>query len=183
MTSFILNEDKIMPTMPELHFTAHLDKFDSNLWGYHIVVPDIVAQAFLTGNQRRVVCTLNETETFQCALMPKGEGVYFININKKLRDKLKLKLGSEVQVTLREDNSDYGLPMPEELAELLKQDEEGNQLFHALTPGRQRTLLYHIGSPKSSDTRLLRAIATIEHLKANGGKVNYRVLFGPKGAG
>lgn len=42
--------------------------------------------------------------------------------------------------------------MPEELEELLHQDEEGNRLFHALTPGKQRTLLYYIGAPKTADT-------------------------------
>ena len=94
----------------------------------------------------------------------------------ELRDKLGLKLGMQVQASLRKDDSEYGLPMPEELAELLQQDEDGNALFHALTPGKQRTLLYIVGSPKTSDTRLRRAIVVVEHLKSNGGKINFRRL-------
>lgn len=163
--------------MSEITFTAILDKFDSNLWGHHILVPDIIANQFITeGNNRRVVCTLNNALEFQCALMPMGEGGFFININKKIRDSLKLKVGMQVQATLRKDESQYGLPMPEELEELLKMDEEGNSFFHALTPGKQRTLLYIAGNAKSSDKRISRAIAIVEHLKANQGKIDFKML-------
>lgn len=160
-----------------LSFTTVLNKFDSNLWGHHILVPDAIAQPFITAEgDRRVVCTLNDQVEFQCALMPKSEGDYFININKKIRDALKLQIGSQVQVTLCKDESKYGLPMPEEMEELLRQDDEGNRLFHALTPGKQRTLLYIAGSPKRSDTRIARAIVILEHLKANAGKIDFKML-------
>jgi len=99
-----------------------------------------------------------------------------ITVNKKTRDKLGLKAGSKVNVSLRKDESEYGLPMPEELAEVLAQDETGNRLFHALTPGKLRTLLYIVGQVKDPDKRVGRAIAIVEHLKANGGKINYRQL-------
>lgn len=156
-------------------FTAVLENFNSNLWGYHISVPADHAHEFEKGD-RRVVCTLNGTMEFQCALMPKGDGQYFININKKIRDKLKLVLGASVQVALRQDDSPYGLPMPEELAELLKLDPDGDALFHALTPGKQRTLLYIAGSPKRSETRIKRALVVIEHLKRQGGKIDFKQL-------
>jgi uncharacterized protein YdeI (YjbR/CyaY-like superfamily) len=109
-------------------------------------------------------------------LLPRGDGSFLITVNKKLRDSLGLKIGSKVSVSLWKDESEYGLPMPEELAELLKQDEDGNRLFHALTPGKLRTLLYIVGQPKNSDARLLRALAIVEHLKTNKGKINYRQL-------
>ncbi len=108
--------------------------------------------------------------------MPKGDGGFFININKKIRDKLKLKVGMQVQASLRKDESKYGLPMPEELDELLKQDVEGDRLFHALTPGKQRNLLYIVGNAKKSDTRITRAIIVVEHLKANDGKIDFKML-------
>lgn len=159
-----------------MEFTTTLQKFDSPLWGFHIMVPDAAAAPFLEEKEKRVVCTLNGSEEFQCALMPRGDGSYFININKKLREKLKLKPGSTVTASIRKDESEYGLPMPEELAELLTQDEEGNRLFHALTPGKQRNLLYIVGTPKTSETRIKRAVVCVEHLKANGGKIDFRRL-------
>lgn len=160
-----------------MEFTALLEKFDSNLWAFHICVPEVVANHFLEQNERRVVCTLNGALSFQCALMPKGDGVWFINMNKRIRDKLGLKIGMQVQASLAVDDSPYGLPMPEELGELLQQDELGNQLFHELTSGKQRNLLYIAGSPKKSETRLKRAVIVLEHLKNNQGKINFKQLY------
>ncbi|MCC6279353.1 MAG: DUF1905 domain-containing protein [Saprospiraceae bacterium] len=159
-----------------LHFTAFLEISDNKLWGAHLPVPDLIAQTFLADDAKRVVCTLNGKVEFQCGLIPKGEGIYCIVVNKKIRDQLGLKPGSPAQVSLRKDESEYGLPMPEELAEVLAQDEEGNRLFHALTPGKLRTLLYIVGHVKNTDVRIGRAIVIVEHLKANGGKINYRQL-------
>jgi hypothetical protein len=157
-------------------FTAQLGRFNSNLWHFHIMVPDNVSKKFLEDGNKRVVCTLNGKIEFQCALMPAGDGAYFINLNQKIRDTLNLKIGSEVEVSLVNDESQYGLPMPEEFNELLRMDDEGNALFHALTPGKQRTLLHIIGTPKNADSRIRRAICVVNHLKDTRGKINYKIL-------
>ena len=128
-----------------MQFTTILENFDSNLWGHHIRVPDEVAAHFLKDKNRRVVCEINKSINFQCALMPKGDGTFFINLNKERRKKLGLREGTEVHVALERDNSKYGMPMPEEMKELLELDEEGSKLFHALTAGKQRSLLHIIG--------------------------------------
>ena len=166
-----------MSTIPEATFTSVMEKFNSNLWGFHFVVNKEIGNQFVTeGNDRRVVCTLNDKEEFQCALMPKGDGNFFINVNKKLRDAAKLGIGSEVKVVLRKDESEYGLPMPEELQELLLQDEDGDKLFHALTIGKQRTLLYIVSSTKDTEKRIGKALAIVSHLKTNGGNIDYKKL-------
>lgn len=159
-----------------MHFTAPLEKLESNVWYYHITVPDEVAQAFLGEKDRRVICTLNDEVEFHCALMPRGDGRYFININKETRKQLGLRLGTPVTARLRPDDSEYGLPMPEELGELLAIDEEGSRCFHALTPGKQRNLIYIVGSPKRSDTRLRKALVVVDYLKASGGKLDFKAL-------
>ena len=159
-----------------MEFTAKLENFNTRLWSYHIKVPKPIAAHFLEMGDKRVVCRLNDTMEFQCAIMPAGEGVYFININKKIRDQLKLKEGSKLVVHLEKDNSEYGLPFPEELKELLDQDKEGNKLFHALPPGKQRNLIYVVGQVKNSDLRIHRAMVVIGHLKKNSGKINFRQL-------
>jgi hypothetical protein len=40
--------------------------------------------------------------------MPAGNEVFFILVNKKIRDQLKLKEGSKVNVNLEKDKSEYG---------------------------------------------------------------------------
>lgn len=119
---------------------------------------------------RRVVCTINGTESFQCALLP-SDGDFVIVVNKVKRDKLKIVDGDRIAVELKADESKYGLPMPEELREVLDQDPDGDKLFHSLTPGKQRSILYFVGKVKDIDRRIHTALIFIEHLKQNDGKI------------
>lgn len=157
-------------------FTSILERSDNRLWGAHLRVPVRIAERFGEGKTRRVVCRLNGGEEFQCAILHRGKDLFLITVNKKLRGTLRIEFGEEVQVVLRKDESEYGLPMPEELRELFRQDREGDRLFHVLTPGKQRTLLYIIGSKKDPNQRATRAIAVVHHLKINNGTINYRQL-------
>lgn len=160
-----------------LHFTAFLELSTNRLWGCHFGVPPVIADALIgAGASKRVVCLLNGIVEYQCGLISRGDGTFVITVNKKIQNQLGLKIGSKISASLRVDESEYGLPMPEELAELLVQDEEGNRLIHALTPGKLRTLLYLVGQPKSTELRLHRALVVVEHLKANAGKIDYKQL-------
>jgi len=77
---------------------------------------------------------------------------------------------------LMPDDSEYGLPLPEELKELFRQDPAGKKLFHALTPGKQRTLLYIVGNVKHTEKKVFRSLAIIRHLKENNGTIDYKKL-------
>jgi uncharacterized protein YdeI (YjbR/CyaY-like superfamily) len=50
--------------------------------------------------------------------------------------------------------SDY--PVPDELTERFRKDPRFKNAFEALTPGRQRSYLYHFGEAKRSETRVAR---------------------------
>jgi uncharacterized protein YdeI (YjbR/CyaY-like superfamily) len=50
--------------------------------------------------------------------------------------------------------SDY--PVPEELTERFRRDPRFKRAFEALTPGRQRSYLYHFAAAKQSATRVAR---------------------------
>jgi hypothetical protein len=159
-----------------LRFTAILEKSTNKLWGSHLRVPSSVAEKLVRGGSRRVLRTLNSSEAHQCALLPYGRGSFVLSVNKKWCDALSLGIGSTVKVGLQPDGSTYGLPMPAELKELFRQDKEGNRLFHSLTQGRQRTMLYTIGSASDPDARAWRASIIIRHLRDNNGKINYKRL-------
>lgn len=159
-----------------MNFKANLENFNTRLWSYHIKVPSPIAKHFMDENSKRVVCRLNDSLEFQAGLMPAGDGVYFINVNKKIRDQLSIKEGSTLDVSLKKDESEFGLPMPEEFVEVLKQDPEGQSWFDQLTPGKKRNLIYIAGQVKSSDLRIHRSIVMVEHLKRNEGKIDFRAL-------
>jgi uncharacterized protein YdeI (YjbR/CyaY-like superfamily) len=67
--------------------------------------------------------------------------------------------------------------MPAEFNEVLKQDREGNKLFHALTAGKQRSLLYLVGKVKNIDRRIHTALVVVEHLKKNEGRIDGNTLY------
>ena len=48
------------------------------------------------------------------------------------------------------------VPVPEELSERFRKDPRFERAFEALTPGRQRSYLYHFGAAKQSVTRAAR---------------------------
>lgn len=152
--------------------TKSLNEFG---WHYLPVTVEIANQFEYKDGTRRVVCTLNGAETFQCALIP-NDGGFFIVVNKQKRDKLKIIPGDSVLVEIKPDESRYGLPMPEELREVLDQDPEGDKLFHALTAGKQRSILYFVGKIKDIDKRIHTALIFIEHIKQNDGKIIHERL-------
>lgn len=157
-------------------FAAPLERSDNKLWGAHVRVPGPIAAILAGKKDRRVLCSLNGKAEYQCALLPAGGGTFVVSVNKKLRDGLRLAFGSMVEVELRKDASEYGLPMPDELLELFRQDPKDRAIFHSLTKGKQRVLLYIINGVSDADRRIFRAITILRHLHMNNGAINHRQL-------
>lgn len=145
--------------------------------GWHFIpVEAKIAKRFeKKDGTRRVVCSINGEVSFQCALIPWGE-IFTIIVNKTKRDKLGISAGDKVSVELAADESKYGLPMPEELQEVLNQDPDGDRYFHALTAGKQRSILYFVGKVTDIDKRINTALIFIEHIKKNNGKIIHQQL-------
>ena len=119
---------------------------------------------------RRVICTINGAETFPAALIP-YDGDFYIVVNKERRNRLNILAGDKVTVEIAADESEYGMPMPEELQEVMDQDPEGNTAFQKLTPGRQRSMMYYIGKLKDIDKRIQASLILVDHLKRNNGQI------------
>ncbi len=160
-----------------MKFKAKLEQLDSSIWGQHIIVPDKVAKKLIAETKdKRVICKVNEVFSFNAALMPAGNGVYFVNFSKQNSKKFGLTEGEVLNIELIKDESKYGMPMPEEFQELLYQDVEGDELFHKLTAGKQRSLLHLIGTVKSQDIRIRKGLIILNHLRSNNGKLDFKQL-------
>lgn len=127
-------------------------------------------------NATRVIVNINGQGCIHSGLMPDGKGDFFITISKEVRKKFGIEEGDEAELNISPDNSEYGMPLPEELAELWALDEEAFDVFHTLTPGKQRGLIYVIAKPKRSETRVKKAVQIMDYLKAVGGKLDYKAL-------
>lgn len=162
-----------MASPESVKFESALEVTDSTP-AYHILrFPKALVASFeFKGNLRRVICTLNGSETLNCALFPSKE-TYFVTLSKQLRKKLGIVPGDALTVELTKDESKYGMPMPEEFAEVLRQDPDGDKLFNKLLPGDQRLMLKLIVFVKDPDRRIARALTGVELLKRSDGKFNY----------
>lgn len=170
----------MMPAAKILEFRTRIYRLERLNNMTYLEISREVVEA-LGGLNNRLLCTVNGAITFQCGLMALGEGKAYIGLNAARMKKLGLQFGDEVVVGLQKDESKYGVELPEELAELLRQDEEGNRRFHLLTPGKQRYIIQHAAAVKSSQLRIDRAIAMIENLKSLPlGKEQFRDILGVK---
>ena len=162
-----------MPAAESVKLESVLETTDSeSVWHVLRVPKAAVAHFGFKGNLRRVICTLNGVETYNCSLFP-SQGDYFLTISKQLRKRLGIVLGDTVVVELKKDESKYGMPMPKEFAEVIRQDPEADALFNKLSPGDQRLMLKLIVFVKNSDRRIARALAGVELLKQMSGKFDY----------
>jgi hypothetical protein len=148
-------------------------------------VPKKVVEDFGGGYKRRYVCSVEpgskkgKAISFSCAVMALGEGKGVVFFSKKRMKDCDLREGDRPKVVLEVDESKYGMPVPGEWKALLKQDKLGRERFDALSPGKQRYVLHHVGGVKSPILRLERAMRVMENLKRlpRGGG-SYREMFG-----
>lgn len=154
---------------------ATILKFEYDLWSYYVAIPKEIGNRFVDGDDRRVICTIASGSPIHSALMPKGD-VYSIYVKKSFMKKHGLSEGDEVEITLEKDVSEYGIPMPESLRELLDQDAEGSMYFHQLTKGKQRSLIHLVGKVKNVDSQLAKGLAIMHHLKEATGELDFKRL-------
>ncbi len=127
-------------------------------------------------NPARIIFSINGQGRIYRAFMPAGNGDFFLLINQEICKQFNLEPEVSVTLQISPDDSEYGMPLPEELAELWAIDEEAYRVFHTLTPGKQRGLIYQIAKPKGPDTRVKKAVQISEYLKSVNGKLDYREL-------
>lgn len=145
----------------------------------YLHIPASIVQELGGKLSLRLLCTVNGKLTFQGGFVSLGNGDAYISINQKRMKELGVETGDTVQLKLEKDNSEYGVPVPEELVELFAQDEEGFGRFKALAKGMQRYILNHVSSVKSPQKRVDRAVMLISNLKkCKPGKERFREILG-----
>jgi hypothetical protein len=158
----------------EIRLNARLEQTKGEGRWHILQIPrDLAEPLGLKGSSRRVSCTLNGSKPIQCALFPIKGGEFFITVSRRLREELKLEEGDDVAIVLKKDDSKYGLPMPKELLEVMKQDKTGSKLFHALTPGNQRLSIRLVDMAQDIDKRIRRSLILLEYLTYREGKFVY----------
>ncbi len=139
--------------------------WDKDFLQLYVVIPGWSVKELTGGKMTRVICEVHGI-SFSCALRPLGkEGDFFIGLSKEKSKKARITEGMEVTVFLVKDESEFGFPMPEELNEVLEQDEEAKAIFSKIKPGKRRGWMHYVSSAKGIDTRIKRAFQIVEKMK------------------
>lgn len=161
-----------------MFFKSSLEKFtnlESRVYSLHFPIPDEIAEKFISGTDKRVKCIINDLVTIQSGLMSNGSYWYLLTNESNIK-KLKIKEGDSVNIVIEKDDSQYGMEMPEELQACLDQNEQAQKYFDALTPGKQRNLIYIVSKVKSTDSRINKSLAITDHLVLQSGKLDFKKL-------
>lgn len=158
------------------HFQTALLNSDGDLYHCFVEVPLSIANVFIDAGNKRVVCTLQGSLSYHCGLLHNGKGGYIVSVNSARRKKLGLQEGQVIDVRLETDHSEYGMPMSDELREVLDQDDQSREYFEKLTPGKQRSLIHWADGVKSSNIKIRRALVMTQHLVIHRGRVEFSLL-------
>ena len=133
-----------------------------------ITIPNRVAELFLSKDLKRVKVEAHhndESISFHAALTLKKNGLCVLTLSKAKQKSLGIFMNDHFSMQLFEDQTKYGVEMPEELEAVLLSDHEAYSIFERLTPGKQRSIIYAILRYKSTQTRVDKALIITENLK------------------
>ena len=109
---------------PTWSFSAQIERFDVDAAWHFLAIPaEHVADVREAGDGRYVI-TVNDAVTWHCGLLPTGDGRWFVAVSKAKIKAAQTTFGGWVHVDLAVDKSKYGMPIPEDLQDMLDDDPE-----------------------------------------------------------
>lgn len=152
---------------------------------HHITLSEDVLRVHYSENEsgslynQRFKITVNEQVTWRAGSVVLGNNQAYITISKARMKQLGVNQGDTVSVSLKKDTSKYGMDVPEEFEELLRQDDHARKRFESLTMGFQRNIIYVVAQLKTSSKRIEKSLFLMENLKkAPIGKETMRHILG-----
>ncbi len=135
--------------------------------GHSVEIPAHIAKPFIDEGHKRVkveAAHQGTKLTFHAALQ-QYRGRYVMTFGKRYQKELGVFPNDYFQFRLFEDDSEYGVEIPEEMEEVLHSDQEAYKIFKSLTDGRKRSIIYMISRYKTSQTRIDKSLCLCENLK------------------
>jgi len=143
-------------------FSTYVEQGDKGYLSLvYIQIPHEIALGLSQSFPCRVICTMNGF-SFHAGIVKRGLDGFIIQMGKKSVKSSKLEVGQQVEVKLAPDTTEYGYELPEEMQELLLQDDIGRDNWEALNPGHKRSLLHFVCSTKNPELRLKRSILILQ---------------------
>ena len=148
----------------QFEFQAILERISTKGGSHLVIVPEEITAELLQGKKRgRALVTLHET-TWHAGLSPINQGQHYVQVGRNYFEPYDYELGDLLTIRIARDESQYGMIPCEEFIAVRDEDPAGAKLFHALTPGTQRSILHRIANARNPDARIERAIKIFDHL-------------------
>jgi hypothetical protein len=148
----------------EHRFVALVVEVDGGPWSRRVELPEDVAAAFAADDVRRVVGTLSG-HRFRRQLHGRG-ATPFVAFGKGWLRRHDVAAGEPLEVTIGADPDPDSVDLPDELATALEADPMVEHAWESLTPGRQRSLAFHVGRGVQAATRERRVARIVTDLRA-----------------
>ena len=136
---------------------------------YHIYIPEQVMQPFIDKQVKRLLIKASYNKKamhfYAAFVKDKNTDDFRIMFGKHLQKQLGVLQNDYFKVQLFEDNSKYGVDVPEELDAVFKSDVEAFTLFENLTAGKKRSIIYAISRFKNSQIRIDKSLIMCDNLK------------------
>lgn len=134
---------------------------------YSLFLPLKIITPFLEKNVKRVkaIASFEEKELLFHAAIQKRNGNYYMMFGKRYQKELGIFPNDYFQLQFFEDDSKYGVEMPEEFDAVLLSDYEAYEIFESFTDGKKRGLIYAISRYATPQTRIDKSLLLCENLK------------------
>ena len=146
--------------------------------GHSLVIPEDIAEDFLEAGHTRVKVLAhfqNNSVEFHAAVQKDQIGRYRITFGRSLQRELGVFTNDYFSLQFLEDQTKYGVEIPEEMEAVLFSDPVALEAFESLTAGRKRSLIYAVKKYKNSQTRIDKSLLLCENLKR--GITDLKLLF------
>jgi hypothetical protein len=139
-------------------FTASITRFGTL---YGVMVPAKVSRAIGVRGRVPAEVRLGRAFSVRATLIPTGSGRHSIRFNTRTREEAGATLGKRIAVVIRVDDGKRDVPIPDDLARVLH-DEELGETWASMPPGKREHILDWIERAVHERTRESRIAKTIE---------------------
>ena len=129
-------------------FSAIINKVGINPY---VAIPEHISQCFGKRGYIRVTGVLNGV-SIRATLVPTGNVRHRLYVNGEMRKKANVKVGDNVQLTLRLDTEPREVAVPREMVKALESNEKARTAFERLPPSHQKETLDYLNFLKKPES-------------------------------
>ncbi|MEZ4700501.1 MAG: YdeI/OmpD-associated family protein [Rhodothermales bacterium] len=153
-----------MPSPSNEPFATQVTRQASGFHFHCLLIPPEIADSYTSRGIRRVIATINGCP-FRRAIQRNANGESLVIVGASMLREVRATFGDVVIVELAPDPEPDRIDLGDELTEVLEMDEEAAARFYSFSPGKQRSLAYHVTSAKREETRIKRALEIAHKLR------------------